>query len=152
MIALLQRVELASVKISGEDIASIGPGLLVLLGIGHEDTRLDAEYLAIKTREIRIFNDGDGKMNLNVEETGGEILVVSQFTLLGNCRKGRRPSFVEAASPDAAKELYDHFIDCLRLGDTVVGTGIFGAMMKISLVNDGPVTLILKSKEHESRY
>ena len=150
MIAILQRVAQSSVEVDGREIAAIGKGLLVLLGITHRDTREDAEYLAHKILELRIFNDANGKMNISVEEIKGELLVVSQFTLLGDCRKGRRPSYDKAAPPDTAKELYGYFVEYLGKIYPRVEAGIFGAMMNVSLINDGPVTLIVKSKNHET--
>jgi D-tyrosyl-tRNA(Tyr) deacylase len=120
--------------------------MLVLLGISQSDEEKDADYLADKIAHLRIFEDDDGKMNRSLVETGGEMLIVSQFTLLGDCRKGRRPSFVEAAPPEKAERLYDHFVYQVRLKGISVATGQFQAKMAVSLVNDGPVTLILESK------
>jgi len=118
----------------------------VLLGISRSDEKKDADYLADKITHLRIFEDDAGKMNRSLIETGGEVMVVSQFTLLGDCRKGRRPSFVEAAPPERAEKLYEYFVDKLKSKGTPVATGRFQAMMAVSLVNDGPVTLILESK------
>ncbi|MEW6259673.1 MAG: D-aminoacyl-tRNA deacylase [Thermodesulfobacteriota bacterium] len=146
MIAVIQRVKTCSVTIDGRKTAEIGTGLLVLLGVGHGDTTIDVDYLAEKTVHLRIFEDDAGKMNRSVLDIGGEAMVVSQFTLLGDCRKGRRPSFIEAARPDVAVPLYERFIDMLRKTGIRVETGRFGAMMDIGLINDGPVTLILDSK------
>jgi D-tyrosyl-tRNA(Tyr) deacylase len=146
MRAVIQRVTAADVQVDHEIVGRIGPGLLVLLGISRSDEEKDADYLADKVVNLRIFEDDEGKMNRSLLETGGELLVVSQFTLLGDCRKGRRPSFVEAAPPERAEQLYEYFVDQLRLKGINVSTGRFQAMMAVSLVNDGPVTLILESK------
>jgi len=146
MRAVIQRVTAADVQVDHEIVGRIGPGLLVLLGIARSDEEKDADYLADKVVNLRIFEDDEGKMNRSLLETGGELLVVSQFTLLGDCRKGRRPSFVEAAPPERAEQLYEYFVDQLRLKGINVSTGRFQAMMAVSLVNDGPVTLILESK------
>lgn len=146
MRAVIQRVTAADVQVDHEIVGRIGPGLLVLLGIARSDEEKDADYLADKVVNLRIFEDGEGKMNRSLLETGGELLVVSQFTLLGDCRKGRRPSFVEAAPPERAEQLYEYFVNQLRLKGINVSTGQFQAMMAVSLVNDGPVTLILESK------
>ncbi len=146
MRAVLQRVSRARVVVDGEVIGQIGRGLLVLLGITHTDTAEQARWLADKVVGLRIFNDPAGKMNLGLEEVGGEVLVVSQFTLHGDCRKGRRPSFIEAAPPEVAVPLYEAFIDAVRALGVKVATGRFGAMMEVELVNDGPVTLIVDSK------
>lgn len=146
MRAVIQRVTAADVQVDHEIVGRIGPGLLVLLGIARSDEEKDADYLADKVVNLRIFEDDEGKMNRSLLETGGELLVVSQFTLLGDCRKGRRPSFVEAAPPERAEQLYEYFVDQLRLKGINVSTGRFQAMMAVSLVNDGPVTLIVESK------
>lgn len=146
MRAVIQRVTESSVTVDNETIGSIGKGLLVLLGVAKEDTAADADYLADKIVNLRIFQDEDGKMNRSLLETWGEMLVVSQFTLLGNCTKGRRPSFIQAAGPDEANALYEHFAAYVRDRGVVVQTGQFRAMMAVSLINDGPVTLILESK------
>jgi D-tyrosyl-tRNA(Tyr) deacylase len=127
-------------------VGQIGPGLLVLLGVSTSDEETDADYLADKITHLRIFQDDAGKMNRSLVDTGGEMLIVSQFTLLGDCRKGRRPSFVEAAAPERAERLYDYFVNRVRLNGISVATGQFQAMMAVSLVNDGPVTLIVESK------
>jgi D-tyrosyl-tRNA(Tyr) deacylase len=127
-------------------VGQIGPGLLVLLGVSTSDEETDADYLADKITHLRIFQDDAGKMNRSLVDTGGEMLIVSQFTLLGDCRKGRRPSFVEAAAPETAQRLYDYFVNRVRLNGISVATGQFQAMMAVSLVNDGPVTLIVESK------
>ncbi len=147
MRAVVQRVRRAAVVIEGETVASIEGGLLVLVGVTTTDTAADAEWLAEKTAHLRIFNDAAGKMNQSVAEVGGSLLVVSQFTLYGDCRKGRRPSFIAAAQPDIAIPLYEAFVNTLRALGLPVGTVRFGAMMQVELVNDGPVTLILDTKE-----
>src|SRR5262245_14188175 len=146
MRAVLQRVSRARVTIAGEIADEIGPGLLVLLGVTHDDTAEQAKWLAEKIAGLRIFNDSDGKMNRDVSEIGGGVLVVSQFTLYGDCRKGRRPSFVDAAPPEIAIPLYEAFINALKALGIPTATGRFGAMMQVELVNDGPVTLIVDSK------
>ena len=146
MRAVIQRVTAADVQVDHDIVGRIGPGLLVLLGIARTDEEKHADYLADKVVNLRIFEDGEGKMNRSLLETGGELLVVSQFTLLGDCQKGRRPSFVEAAPPERAEQLYEYFVDQLRLKGINVSTGQFQAKMAVSLVNDGPVTLILESK------
>ena len=147
MRAILTRVSSASVTIDGQIVGSIGKGFLILLGVGPEDTEKDCRYLAEKTLGLRIFEDENGKMNLGLEQVGGEVLVVSQFTLYGNCRKGRRPSFVEAAGPELGNELYEKFLSiCKELGYPPQH-GQFGADMKVASVNDGPVTLILDTQQ-----
>jgi D-tyrosyl-tRNA(Tyr) deacylase len=146
VIAVVQRVTESKVHVDDQTIGEIGPGLLVLLGISKSDEEKDADYLADKVANLRILEDEDGKMNRSLLETGGEMLVVSQFTLLGNCRKGRRPSFVEAAPPEKAERLYDYFVSQVRSKGISAATGQFQAKMAVSLVNDGPVTLILESK------
>ena len=146
MRAVVQRVREASVETEGEIISRIGSGLLVLLGVAREDHRSDAEYLASKISNLRIFEDEAGKMNRSLVDTGGDMLVVSQFTLLGDCRKGRRPSFISAAGPDRANELYEYFVEAVRQLGIPVATGRFKAMMAVALVNDGPVTLIVESR------
>lgn len=146
MRAVVQRVKESSVNTGDEIISRIGRGLLVLLGIAQEDHRSDADYLANKIVNLRIFEDDIGKMNRSLLDTGGEILVVSQFTLLGDCRKGRRPSFVAAAEPEKATALYEYFVDQVRQLGISVQTGRFRAMMEVTLINDGPVTLILESR------
>ncbi|MBN1297692.1 D-tyrosyl-tRNA(Tyr) deacylase [bacterium] len=145
MIAVVQRVVSASVNVDGETIGRIGNGLLVLVGVAETDTIQDAEFLVRKITGLRIFNDHLQKMNRSLVETSGALLVISQFTLLGDCRKGRRPSFNRAARPDHGHALYDVFIDRCRAEGIPTETGRFGAMMQVSLVNDGPVTLILES-------
>jgi D-tyrosyl-tRNA(Tyr) deacylase len=143
MRAVLQRVSRAAVVIDGETVGAIERGLLVLLGISPADTPAEAQWLAEKTAGLRIFNDEAGKMNLSIADVGGAVLVVSQFTLYGDCRKGRRPSFLGAAPPEIAVPLYEAFVNALRALGLPVATGRFGAMMQVELVNDGPVTLIL---------
>ncbi|MGI5863118.1 MAG: D-aminoacyl-tRNA deacylase [Myxococcales bacterium] len=146
MRAVVQRVSSASVTVSGETVSSIGTGLLVLLGVGKEDSDSDVDFLADKVVNLRIFEDEAGKMNRSVIDAGGELLVVSQFTLFGDARKGRRPSFTDAMEPVRANELYKRFCEaCRRLG-VKVGEGVFRADMKVALVNEGPVTLLLDSK------
>jgi D-tyrosyl-tRNA(Tyr) deacylase len=147
MRVVLQRVRRAHVVVNGEMIGQIGHGLLVLLGIERTDSREDAQWLADKVVGLRIFNDADGKMNRDVAEVGGAVLVVSQFTLYGDCRKGRRPSYLDAAPPEIAVPLYDTFIDAVKAQGIPTQTGRFGAMMHVELVNDGPVTLIMDSKQ-----
>ena len=146
MIAVVQRVTEGDVRIQDEVVGEIGPGLLVLLGVSQTDEEKDADYLAEKIVHLRIFGDHEGKMNRSLVDTGGEMLVVSQFTLLGDCRKGRRPSFVRAAPPDKAEALYEVFMGRVRAKGVSVASGTFQAMMAVSLVNDGPVTLIVESK------
>lgn len=142
---VVQRVRESAVVIEGETVGSIGEGLLVLLGVAQGDGTRDADYLVDKAANLRIFEDENGKMNRSLLETGGEMLVVSQFTLLGDTRKGRRPSFVDAAEPEKANELYEYFVARTREKGLHTETGSFGAMMAVSLLNDGPVTLILDS-------
>jgi D-tyrosyl-tRNA(Tyr) deacylase len=149
MIAVVQRVTESSVTVDNETIGKIGNGLLVLLGVSFDDEPGDADYLATKISNLRIFEDDNGKMNRSLLETGGEMLVVSQFTLLGDCRKGRRPSFTDAAKPDSAHRLYQYFVQCIKGKHISVETGKFQAMMAVSLVNHGPVTLILESKHQK---
>jgi D-aminoacyl-tRNA deacylase len=146
MRAVVQRVTRSTVTVDDQVIGEIGQGVMVLLGVGQNDTEQDADYLAEKIVHLRIFEDETGKMNRSLLETGGAMLVVSQFTLLGDCRKGRRPSFADAAAPEKAEHLYIHFTKKIRSFDIHLATGRFRAAMKISLVNDGPVTLILESK------
>jgi D-tyrosyl-tRNA(Tyr) deacylase len=146
MRVVLQRVSRARVVVDGEVVGGIDRGLLVLLGVAVGDTAEDARRLADKIVGLRIFADAEGKMNLAVADVGGAILVVSQFTLYGDCRKGRRPSFVEAAAPDLAVPLYEAFLDAVRAHGIPTAAGRFGATMQVELVNDGPVTLIVDSK------
>jgi D-tyrosyl-tRNA(Tyr) deacylase len=143
MKAVIQRVKRASVEINNELYSTIDKGILVLLGVEEGDSEGQADYLAKKIAELRIFNDNNGKMNLSLLDIKGEILVVSQFTLAGDCTKGKRPSFDNAAKPEEAIPLYEKFIEFLKNKDIQVKTGMFGEMMDISLVNDGPVTFIL---------
>jgi D-tyrosyl-tRNA(Tyr) deacylase len=147
MRAVLQRVSRASVTVAGEAVGQIGRGILVLLGVEPDDTDDDARQLADRTIALRIFEDANGKMNLSLEEIGGSLLVVSQFTLLGDCRKGRRPSFISAAPPELAEKLYNTFIGAAGSRGISVATGRFRAMMDVELVNDGPVTLLLDSRK-----
>jgi len=151
MKAVLQRVSQASVTIDGDCVGRISRGLLVLLGVQQGDTESDAHSLADKAIALRIFDDADGKMNLSVEDVQGSVLVVSQFTLLGDCRKGRRPSFVDAAPPELAERLYDIFVAAIGVRGIPVATGKFRAHMDVALVNDGPVTLLLDSKASGGR-
>ena len=144
--AVIQRVKRSSVTVNGDIIGKIGSGLLVLLGVSQEDEKKDADYLVEKIPNLRIFEDENAKMNRSLLETGGEMLVVSQFTLLGDCRKGRRPSFTNAAGPNKAKELYNYFVSQVKLRGVKVKTGQFRAVMSVSLINDGPVTLIVESQ------
>ena len=147
MRAVVQRVLRASVAVNGLEVGSINQGILVLLGVGHKDVRQDAEYMAEKVVHLRIFADEQGKMNRSLLDVSGGLLAVSQFTLWGDCRKGRRPSFVAAAEPAKAETLYEAFIDHARSLGVTVASGRFQEMMEVSLVNDGPVTLLLDSKK-----
>ncbi len=151
MRALIQRVSRAEVRVEGEITGAIGGGLLVLLGAEHDDTVEDAAWLASKICAMRIFGDEAGKMNLDLEQTGGGLLVVSQFTLHAATRKGNRPSFIRAARPEHAEPLYEALLaECrAKLGNEKVGCGIFGAMMEVELVNDGPVTIWMDSRQPE---
>ena len=146
MKAVLQRVKRASVSVDGRQVAAIGPGLLILLGVHTDDTPAEADWMAAKCAELRIFDDEQGVMNRSVRESAGGALVVSQFTLLADCRKGRRPSWHEAAPPEKGKELYEYFVTKLRPLVPQVATGVFGAMMDLELVNDGPVTIVLERR------
>jgi D-tyrosyl-tRNA(Tyr) deacylase len=146
MRAVVQRVRRAQVTIDGEVAGEIGGGLLVLLGVTHTDTEAHGRWLAEKVVGLRIFGDAEGKMNRDLTEMQGAVLVVSQFTLYGDCRKGRRPSFIDAAPPPIAIPLYEGFINAIRALGVPVATGRFGADMQVELVNDGPVTLIIDSK------
>jgi D-tyrosyl-tRNA(Tyr) deacylase len=146
MRAVLQRVSEAAVVVDERTVGAIGRGLLVLLGVGREDDESDVRYLAQKTAGLRIFEDEQGRMNRSVSDIGGAVLVVSQFTLYGDCRKGRRPGFSDAAPPQRADSLYRDYVAQLQALGLTVATGIFQADMKVSLVNDGPVTFLLDSK------
>lgn len=146
MRAVVQRVRGSTVDVAGKVVGEIGHGLLILLGVGEGDSEKDCDYLANKIAHLRIFSDDQGLMNLSLVETEGEVLVVSQFTLWGDCRKGRRPSFTRAAGPEKARALYEHFIGLLRAKGLQVATGEFQEMMDVHLINDGPVTLILDSE------
>jgi D-aminoacyl-tRNA deacylase len=145
MRVVLQRVKEAHVDVAGATVGSIATGLLILVGVTSTDTRQDAEYLAEKIIFLRIFRDDEGRMNRSILEVGGSLLVVSQFTLYGDCRKGRRPSFDKAAPPEQARQLYESFVKLLSSRNINVQTGVFQAEMEIQLVNDGPVTFILDS-------
>jgi D-tyrosyl-tRNA(Tyr) deacylase len=145
MRAVIQRVSRAKVTVNGETIGDIEHGLLVLLGVGTGDTRADADYLAEKTIGLRIFEDPEGKMNLSVSDTGGALLVVSQFTLYGDVRRGKRPSFDAAAPPQQARQLYEYFVEKIRAAGLRCETGRFQETMQVELVNEGPVTILLDS-------
>jgi D-aminoacyl-tRNA deacylase len=146
MKVLIQRVSKASVSVDGEIVGQIGPGLMLLLGVTHTDTQEDADALIRKLIKLRVFNDENGKMNLSIQDVQGEFLVVSQFTLYGNAKKGNRPSYVDAARPEVAIPLYEYFIDSLKVASLLpVQEGVFGAMMDIEMINNGPVTLALES-------
>lgn len=146
MRVVVQRSKQAKVTVEGNVTGEITSGLVLLVGVTHEDTKEDAAYLADKIVNLRIFEDESEKMNFSLLDTGGQILSISQFTLYGDCRKGRRPNFMAAAKPDYAEEIYDVFNSLLREKGVRVETGVFGAMMDVSLINDGPVTLIVESK------
>ena len=145
MRAVVQRVKQSSVKTGGEVVGQIGQGLLVLLGVARGDGDQDVDFMVNKIINLRIFEDENGKMNRSLLEIGGELLAVSQFTLLADCRKGRRPSFITAAEPEKATELYETFVEQVRQKGVAVQTGRFRAMMEVALINDGPVTIILES-------
>jgi len=147
MRAVIQRVKSAQVIVNEKTIGSIGFGLLVLLGISREDNCDDADYLVEKSINLRIFEDQDGKMNRSLFDVGGEMLIVSQFTLIADCRKGRRPSFTAAAAPAEAKKLYQYFIERVKEKGITVATGEFQALMEVDLVNNGPVTILMDSKK-----
>ena len=147
MRAVVQRVSSAHVHVDGKEIGAIERGLLVFLGVTHGDTEADARYLAEKIAGLRIFEDADEKMNLSVQDVGGAVLSVSQFTLYGDCRRGRRPSFTEAARPEQGEALYEAFNAALRDQGLAVATGQFQAHMEVGLVNDGPVTMLLDSQK-----
>ena len=144
MKVVLQRVTEASVTVDGEVVGRIGQGLLILIGVGHSDREAEAKWLADKTAQLRIFNDDDGKMNRSLIDVGGQALVVSQFTLLADCRKGRRPAFTDAGDPEEANRLYEHYADLIAAHGITVRRGVFAADMKVALVNDGPLTMILE--------
>ena len=146
MRVVIQRVKEAQVKVAGQSIGQIAKGLLVFLGIARGDSPACADYLIKKITELRLFEDAQGKMNVSAQDAGAQYLVVSQFTLYGNCGKGRRPSFDEAAPPAKGEELYDYFVQRLKSAKAVVETGQFRAMMDVALINDGPVTFIIDSK------
>jgi len=147
MRAVIQRVSRALVSVAGESTGAIDRGFVVLLGVAEGDTRDDARYLAQKIAGLRVFEDDQGKMNLALAEVGGKMLVVSQFTLLGDCRKGRRPSFDKAARPETARELYEAFVAAVRESGIETATGRFQEYMRVELVNDGPVTLLVDSRK-----
>ena len=149
MRAVLTRVNSASVTIDGQVVGQIGRGFLILLGIGPNDTEKECRYLAEKALGLRIFEDENGKMNLGLDAVKGEVLVVSQFTLYGDCRKGKRPNFMGAAKGEQANRLYKYFVDCCRELGVTVQTGVFGADMKVELLNDGPVTILIDSQNKE---
>ena len=147
MRAVIQRVKSASVTVEGTLVSEIHKGLLVFLGVAQEDTPADVDYMASKITNLRIFEDDEGRMNLSILDAGGEALVVSQFTLCGDCRKGRRPSFIAAARPEKADPLYQAFMDEISRLGVPVKAGIFQAMMDVELINDGPVTMMLDSNK-----
>lgn len=147
MRAVLQRVTRASVRVGGETVGEIGRGLVVLLGVARDDAEADARYLVEKVTQLRVFEDAEGRMNLSLAEAGGALLVVSQFTLYGDVRRGRRPSWSEAAPPERAEPLYELFVGEARRAGARVETGSFRRMMEVELVNDGPVTILLDSRK-----
>ena len=147
MKAVIQRVLSASVSINGEQISHINQGLLILLGVENEDDASDLDYLVKKTAGLRIFKDKDNNMNLSIQDVGGEVLVVSQFTLCADTKRGRRPSFIHAAPPSVADSVYQKYCEKLRANNILVKTGKFGEMMEVQLINDGPVTILLNSNE-----
>ena len=146
MRAVIQRVSESSVRVDGKVVGEIGKGIMVLLGVEEGDTEKEAQYIADKVIGLRIFEDEDGKMNHSLQEVGGELLAISQFTLLGDARKGRRPSYSNAARPEEANRLYEYFVEKVKATGTKVEKGVFQADMKVSLVNDGPVTILLDSQ------
>lgn len=148
MRAVVQRVRSAGVTIGGRETAAIGPGALVLLGVAASDTAADAEWLAGKVSRLRIFDDADGRMNCDIQASGGAFLVVSQFTLLADCRKGNRPSYIDAAPPERAALLYTEFVRLLSAAGHPVQTGVFRETMQVRLINDGPVTIVLDTPPH----
>ena len=147
MRAVIQRVSRAAVEVEGATVGEVAVGLLALVGVGRDDTDEDAAYLANKIAGLRVFNDAGGDMNLSLSDVGGAVLAVSQFTLHGDARKGRRPSFIDAAPGEIAKPLFDHLVALLRREGLSVATGVFGATMRVSLVNEGPVTILLDSRK-----
>jgi len=148
---VIQRVKESKVTVDGSTIGAIGSGLVALIGVSREDTRLEADYMLNKLLGLRIFPDADGKMNRSVVESGGALLLISQFTLYGDCRKGRRPSFDRAAAPEMAQSLYEYFVESARKGPIPVQTGIFQATMEVHLINDGPVTILLDSDDRQKK-
>ncbi|MCX5801155.1 MAG: D-aminoacyl-tRNA deacylase [Candidatus Eisenbacteria bacterium] len=149
MKAVVQRVTSASVSVAGEEVSRVGPGLLILLAVGNGDTEEEARWTAVKCAELRVFQDEDGKMNKSLLDVGGSALVVSQFTLYGDCSRGRRPSFTGAAVPEKARELFGAFCDFMRGTGVEVKTGVFGERMMVRMENDGPVTLIIEREKKE---
>lgn len=149
MRALVQRVLEASVDVDGRQVGQIGPGLLILLGVRHGDTPHEVRFVADKCLDLRIFEDQDGKMNRSVRDLAGSVLVVSQFTLYGDCRKGRRPSFIEAAPPAVSQPLYEAFVEYVAESGLRTAQGVFGAQMRVRLLNDGPVTVIVEKDASE---
>ena len=147
MRAVLQRVSYAKVSVDGETTGEIGTGFLILLGVAPEDTEAEARYLAGKCVGLRVFPDDEGRMNRELADVGGSLLVVSQFTLYGDCRKGKRPNFMGAAKGEQANRLYEYFVDCCRDFGVTVQTGAFGADMKVELLNDGPVTILMDTDQ-----
>ena len=147
MRAVLQRVTEARVEVAGQIVGEIGAGLLVLLAVARDDSISDADYLSEKIAHLRIFDDAEGKMNRSLLDTRGSMLVVSQFTLYGDARRGRRPSYSDAAEPEKANQLYEYFVDRVRRLGLKVETGVFQAMMKVTLTNDGPVTILIDSRK-----
>ena len=148
MRAVLQRVTRGSVRVDDEIVGSVDQGFVILVGVGHDDGENEAQWLARKIAGLRVFEDDDGKFNRSLLDVDGGCLVVSQFTLLADCRKGRRPSYIRAAPPETVNELYTYFVERVRIAGIPAETGRFGADMAVSLVNDGPVTIIVDSKEH----
>lgn len=149
MRALLQRVSCCAVRVDGREVSRTGPGLLVLLGVSEKDGEKDADFIVSKAINLRIFDDSEGKLNLSLSEVGGEVLVVSQFTLYGDARKGRRPSYIEAAAPERAQELYEQVCEKFAAAGFPPARGVFQAHMEVELVNDGPVTIMLESPYHD---
>lgn len=147
MKAVIQRVKYALVKVDGVEIGKCNQGFLILLGVGNGDSKKDVEALVNKITKLRVFEDGEGKMNLSIQDVGGEMLIISQFTLYADCRKGNRPSFINAAPPAVSKPLYELFVEKIRETGIPVQCGEFGADMKVELLNDGPVTIVMESEE-----